>query len=155
MQKTDDNVIQQLGLTSYEMSTSINLAQRAFKELLKTCLGHHGLTIPQWSLLGYLYKHESARPAQVANILGIKASYIAKIITELTVNELIESTAFPDDGRGKTIRLTDAGIERVRHTEQMLEECLNDQLGDLKKHDLLTYFTLTDYIAQNVQHHSL
>lgn len=151
---TNNNVVQKLGLASYEMSVSINLAQRAFRELLKTCLGHHGLTIPQWTLLGKLYVAGSIRPVSVAQFLGIKPPYVAKLISTLEEQKLITSEQFPDDGRGKAITLTLEGKALVDRVEGMLEACLNEQLGGLKHDDLKTYFMLTQYIAQNVRHHS-
>jgi DNA-binding MarR family transcriptional regulator len=149
-----DNVVQKLGLTSYDMSISINLAHRAFRELISTCLSHHNLTIPQWTLLGKLYTSGSVRPVNLAKILNIKPPYIAKLLSELEGQKMIESVGFADDGRGKAIRLTKKGFVHVEYVESQLSECLNDQLGSLKENDLKTYFIMTKYIANNVHHKS-
>jgi DNA-binding MarR family transcriptional regulator len=149
---TDTTVVQQLGLASYDMSTSINLAQRAFRELLRTCLRHHGLTIPQWTLLGKLYVTGQIRPMHIAKLLNIKPPYIAKLLSELEKRDIIQSTEFADDGRGKALSLTAQGTELVEYVEIQLSACLNEQLGGLHADDLKVYFLLTQYIATNVRH---
>jgi MarR family transcriptional regulator for hemolysin len=153
MSKTpNSNVIQKLGLASYDMSTSINLAQRAFRELLRTCLSHHGLTIPQWTLLGKLYKSGQIRPVHVAKLLNIKPPYIAKLLNELEKDKIIQTVEFADDGRGKAICLTKKGKELVEYVETQLASCLNEQFGELQPDDLKVYFFLTQYIATNIRH---
>lgn len=144
---------QNLSLASYQMSLSINRAQRAFNTLMKTCLSHHGLTIPEWSVLGYLYEASSMRPLEVASSLGVKPPFIAKLITVLSDKQLITSELFPDDERGKVIRLTEQGRTLVQEVEVKLEHCLNGQLGAIEKSDLQLFFELNNYIAANVRHH--
>jgi DNA-binding MarR family transcriptional regulator len=146
------NLIKNLGLPSYEMSTSITLAQRAFGQLLKTCLGHHGLTIPQWTLLGQLYKSGPMRPISASQLLGIKPPYVAKLINELEVQGILTTVLFDDDGRGKSIMLTVKGEELIAEVEVKLEKCINEQLKGLEQADLETYFRLSKYIASNVKH---
>jgi DNA-binding MarR family transcriptional regulator len=150
----NDNVVEDLGLASYDMSISINLAQRAFRELLGTCLSHHGLTIPQWTLLGKLYTSGQIRPVHVAKLLNIKPPYITKLITGLEKQKIIESIEFADDGRGKAICLTQKGTDLVTYVETHLSTCLNEQFGELDKDDLKIYFLLSKYIAANVRHKS-
>ncbi len=148
-----NSTIQDIGLASYQMSLSINRAQRAFNTLMKTCLGHHGLTIPEWSVLGNLYEVSSIRPVEMAGSLGVKPPFIAKLIAGLSDKQLICCESFADDERGKTIRLTDKGRLLVEEVEVKLEYCLNNQLGEIEKSDLNTFFALNNYIAANVRHH--
>lgn len=148
-----NGTVQNLGLASYQMSLSINRAQRAFNTLMKTCLGHHGLTIAEWSVLGSLYEAGSVRPLEVASSLGVKPPFVAKLITALADKQLIVCETFPDDERGKTMRLTEKGRLLVQEVEVKLEHCLNGQLGAIEKSDLNTYFALNNYIAANVRHH--
>lgn len=143
-----------LGLKSYEISLLINRGQRAFNELLKTCLSHNGLTVPQWSLLGQLQVEGAMRPNHVAKLLGVRPPFITTIIVSLTKLGYIETVPFPDDERSKQIRLTQKGIKKVKAVEAKLEVCLNDQLGSLEKNDLNTYFQVCNYMMKHVRHHS-
>ena len=135
------------------MSVSIGLAQRAFKTLLATCLGHQGLTIPKWTLLGYLYRNGSTRPFEAARKLGMKPPYIAKLLPQLESEGLIVMVNFADDGRGKSISLSAEGRKLVEQVEVMLIRCINDQLKDVSQDDIRTYFEMTQYISNNVKHH--
>lgn len=143
-----------LGFKSYEISLLINRGQRAFNELLKTCLGHNGLTVPQWVLLGQLNKSGAMRPNEVAELLGVRPPFISTILQALTTMQFIESVPFPDDERSKQIQLTAVGTEKVRAVEAKLEVCINEQLGSLEESDLSTYFSVCDYMMKNVRHHS-
>lgn len=140
-------------MRSHEMLTSVNRASRALSDLLRTCLSHHGLTIPQWTLLGRLFSEKQVRPVDIAKFLGVKPPFVAKILAELETQDYIQSVPFPDDERGKTIQLTAAGIQLVEHVEPMLQDCLNGQFSGVNKQDLDTYFSLNSYIAQRVSHH--
>ncbi len=148
----ENNVIKQLGLTSYEMSTSVGLAHRAFNALLKTCLSHYNLTMSQWKLLGHLYTNGVSRPYRIASILETKPSMVAKILSELQNMDLVVVEVHPDDERGKSILLNETGTRLVEQVESKLEVCLNDQFKSLDRRDVETYFSLTRYIAQNVHH---
>src|SRR5262249_33536802 len=102
-------------------------AHKAFHQLLATCLGHHGLTVPQWSLLGQLPRHGELRPQRAAKLLGVKASFITGLITELEQQGLVDSVTYADDERGKQLSLSVAGRHKVAAVEPQLLECLNTQ----------------------------
>ncbi len=138
---------------SHELLTNVNRANRALSDLLRTCLSHHGLTIPQWTILGYLSDKKTARPVDLTKHLGVKAPFVAKTLAELEAQKCITSKPFPDDERGKVIELTSAGHELITNIEPMLQECLSHQLEDVKQPDLATYFSVNQYIGSHVHHH--
>lgn len=142
------------GLKSYEISLLINRGQRAFNELLKTCLGHNGLTVSQWTLLGQLNSSGAMRPYEVADLLGVRPPFITTLLISLTKMGYIESVPLPDDERSKQIRLTAQGAAKVMTVEQKLEVCISEQLGLLEADDLRTYFAVCDYMMKNVHHHA-
>lgn len=145
--------IQATGLKSYDMSLAINRGQRAFNKLLKTCLGHHGLTISQWSLLGKLYESTFLRPYEAAELLGAAPALLSKVIKFLQAEGYITCQVLEDDERGKVLALTPSGKSLVEQVEFKLEKCLNDQLGSQKAGDLQVYFGVSEFIARNVRHH--
>jgi MarR family transcriptional regulator for hemolysin len=140
------NTFDSLGLTSYQMSVSINAAQRAFNVLLKTCLSHHNLTIPQWVVLGMIDKNNVVRPMVIAKQLGMKPPYIAKLLNGLVIDGFIVSSQYADDERGKTIRLSATGRELIDQVEPQLADCLREVHAS-------TFFAVSEFIAQNVRHH--
>lgn len=145
--------MQGTGLQSHEMFIAVNRANRAFSELLRTCLSHHDLTIPQWGILGHLYTCQQARPSSIATFLGVKAPFVAKTCADLESAGYIESTPFPDDERGKMLRLTATGHNLVETVEPMLQHCIHEQLSDIDQDQLKSYFSLNHHIAHNVHHH--
>lgn len=143
----------QLGLASYDASLLINRSYKAFNSLLKTCLSHHGLTIPKWSLLGNLYQHGSLRPGELAKAMGVKAPFASTVALHLESEGFVKASAVEDDDRGKSVELTLEGRTLVERVEPMLRDCLNGQLGGLTRAQLSEYFAAADYMAANVKHH--
>lgn len=142
-----------LGLTSYEASLLINKSYKAFNTLLKTCLSHHGLTIPEWSLLGRLCHEGSLRPGEAAAYLGVTAPFASTLVQTLTQQGLIDVAVYADDERSKILTLTTAGKAKVAHVEPLLQACLNGQFTQLEQRSLEDYFTTAAYMAQHVAHH--
>ncbi len=139
-------------LKSYEISLLINRGQRAFNELLKTCLGHNGLTVSEWTLLGQLTNSGDMRPNELADFLGVRPPFITTLQISLTKKGFIESVPVPDDERSKQIRLTGQGSMKVAVVEKKIEVCINEQLSSLESSDLNTYFAVCDYMMKNVRH---
>lgn len=142
-----------LGMSSFEASLLINKSQKAFNSLLKTCLGHHGLTIPTWSLLGCLYHHKSATPGEVATFMGVKAPFASTLVNTLVKDGFVSVQVYEDDERSRLLSLTKAGKAKVEHVEPLLHDCLNGQFQHLGMQNLQDYFATASYMVDNVKHH--
>lgn len=140
-------------LKSHEIITDLNRANRAFSDLLRTCLSHHGLTIPEWGILGHLHVTHHVRPGEIAKFLGVKPPFVAKILAQLESQNLITVMPYPDDERGKVVKLTESGTTLVNTIEPQLQHCLHIQFQGVNDKDIATYFSLNHYIADNVHHH--
>lgn len=140
-------------MTSAQVAMSISQSQRAMHKLLSTCLGHHGLNVAQWMMLGVLSDGPQT-PTAMAKLLEIKTPYVTMLIKQLkALNDVVTEVNSAKDTRTKTLALSEHGVEFVARIEAKLQVCIQRELAqNIAPVDLQTYFTVSDYIAKNVKH---
>ncbi len=86
---------------------------RKVTQVYDEALAPHGLTIGQFGILGNLRRREPVGVAALAERLSSDASTLSRLLKPLAASGLLAIERDPNDGRGRAIRLTDAGRDRV------------------------------------------
>jgi len=96
---------------SYSIPRLIMIIGHHLKGRMDKSLSQHNLTISQFRVLSYLWKHRSKKINQkmIHNFLEIKPSSLTKLIRILTQKGLIKKIADSEDSRNKIILLTEKG----------------------------------------------
>ncbi|WP_309230355.1 MarR family transcriptional regulator [Nocardia sp. SYP-A9097] len=102
-----------------------------WRAVLDRALSAHGLTQAQYSVLAPLYglTRDGARPSQrrLADLTGLDAVYISKLVRALEKQGLVIRAASTSDPRAVELSLTPRGVETARRTIQLVHE-MRDQL---------------------------
>lgn len=91
-----------LGYLIHEVA---RLMKRRFEEEAKT----HGITLPQWRVLGQIAMHEGITQVQIATATEIDPMTVSGVLDRLDKRGLIDRYADPTDSRAKLARLTAEG----------------------------------------------
>lgn len=91
-----------LGYLIHEVA---RLMKRRFEEEAKT----HGITLPQWRVLGQIAIHEGITQVQIATATEIDPMTVSGVLDRLDKRGLIDRYADPTDSRAKLARLTAEG----------------------------------------------
>lgn len=106
---------------------------RRVSQLYDDALAAHGLTIGQFGILANLRRREPVGVAALAERISSDASTLSRLLKPLAGTGLISIERDPNDGRGKAIRLTDAGRDRVhaaRTAWDAAQSTIAERLGD-------------------------
>lgn len=90
---------------------------RDMERLLAAIAGRHGITLGDWETLSVLRRGGPpyvASPTVLARALGVTSGTMSVRLERLQRAGLVEPAAGAADGRGRPVRLTDAGAERWR-----------------------------------------
>jgi len=117
-------------------------------------LSNDNLTISQFRVLDYLWKHneEKINQKMIHEFLEIKPSSLTKLIRILTIKGLIIQEADPEDSRHRIIRLTEKGIKIKDICLQNIAETEAYLLQDFSRQEIsaLTVFLLK--IKKKIKH---
>lgn len=91
-----------LGYLIHEVA---RLMKRRFEEEAKT----HGITLPQWRVLGQIAMNEGITQVQIATATEIDPMTVSGVLDRLDKRGLIDRYADPTDSRAKLARLTAEG----------------------------------------------
>jgi DNA-binding MarR family transcriptional regulator len=89
----------------------INSLRMKFRRALEETLSQHGLTWPEWKVLGSLVLGEGDcdSPGELANALEVSSGAMTNRLDRLEQDGYIRRARDPEDRRGVKIELTDAG----------------------------------------------
>ena len=89
----------------------INSLRTKFRRALEETLSEHGLTWPEWKVLGSLVLGDGGcdSPGELANALEVSSGAMTNRLDRLEQDGLIRRAPDPQDRRGIKIELTDAG----------------------------------------------
>jgi DNA-binding MarR family transcriptional regulator len=89
----------------------INSLRMKFRRALEETLSEHGLTWPEWKVLGSLVLGEGDcdSPGELANALEVSSGAMTNRLDRLEQNGYVRRARDPKDRRGVKIELTDAG----------------------------------------------
>lgn len=97
--------------TVYEVLVQIGIINQLASSALERVLPG-GLRLAHFTLMTHLSRRGGAwSPARLANALQVTRGAITNTVARLESRGLVEVTPDPDDGRGKMVRLTQAGSE--------------------------------------------
>lgn len=101
---------------SYSIPRLIMIIGHHLKGRMDKSLNQNNLTISQFRVLSYLWKHRGKKINQkmIHDFLEIKPSSLTKLIRILTQKGLIKKTVDSEDARNKIILLTEKG-ERIKN----------------------------------------
>jgi DNA-binding MarR family transcriptional regulator len=151
MKHSTDTLIERLGITSYQTVITVNQSQKSLNSMLSTCLGHCGLSMMQWLVIGVLIE-KPQKPMDIAKKIGITPPYVTAVLNQIKDMGFVTKTIVEDDGRSKIIIISDAGRHKAQEVEERLIGCIKREMGDLNGEELMNFLKVSNYIAQTVRH---
>lgn len=123
-----------LGPDGLEPCTALMVRRlaRRISQIYDEALAPHGLTGGQISLLAALRRSRGIGIGALAAHLSADASTVSRLVRPLESAGLLVLEPDPDDGRGKLVRLTDAGFAargRALDGWRAAQDQVRDQLG--------------------------
>ncbi|WP_218021509.1 MarR family winged helix-turn-helix transcriptional regulator [Nocardia acidivorans] len=119
MTDTESDVNANVGFLVWRLSTR-------WRAVLDRALAAHGLTQAQYSVLAPLYglTRDGARPSQrkLADLTGLDAVYISKLVRALEKQGLVVRAASTADPRAVELSLTPSGIETARRAIALVRD---------------------------------
>jgi DNA-binding MarR family transcriptional regulator len=118
--------------TEPSSAAALRVAVLRIYRALKIRAEHH-ITPSQGSALARIEKSEPVRIGVLANLEGISAASMSKIIDCLVEDSYVERVADPHDGRASVVQLTSAGREIIHAIRTANTEALETALESLSE----------------------
>lgn len=135
-------------LTTYRVGLLQARAYRSIKNFLTRRLNAHNLTVPEWSLLGFLHERdEGIRLSDISATLAVEASFSTQLVNALAAKNLLVRRADQADNRAKRVSLTAEGKSLVPQLEAKLREDLDQFMKGLPAEELAIYNRVLELIA--------
>ncbi len=100
------------GMPPYDFEESVGYwvvtTARALQRALNEELAPHGITFPQWQVIGWLAAEGECCQAELAQRVGVEPPTLKGLLDRMQRRGWIERVACPGDARRKIIRLTPA-----------------------------------------------
>ncbi len=136
--------------TTYRAGLLQTKSYRILKHSTAAALQEFDIATIEWAFLGLLNDvPHGMRPGDVADELGVEASFITHMVTRLKKTGLIELTTDRNDSRARNIALTSRGREFVIRAEQHLRIATKPLLRGIPLRDLITYLDVMQRIIEN------
>jgi DNA-binding MarR family transcriptional regulator len=90
---------------------------------------HHGLGMSDFEVLERLATADAARVQELAGAVHLSQSALSRSVARLEKDGLVERSMCPDDRRGISVCLTDAGRERYESALPTHRQVLAEFLG--------------------------
>jgi DNA-binding MarR family transcriptional regulator len=123
---------------------------RAQRTKLAKSLAGIGLHPGQEQLLLALYEEDGMHQARLAEVLGIEAPTVTKMLQRLEAAGFVERTAHPSDGRALCVHLTPAGSALRRDVRRIWSTVNRQALKGLSDRQQSTLRTTLASIAENL-----
>lgn len=121
------------GAATHCTAAKVRRLARRVSQIYDDALAPFGVTVGQFGLLNSLSRRSGIGVGGLAERLAADASTVSRLLRPLQNAGLIVIDADPDDGRAKTIRLTDAGFEKRRAARagwEAAQDHMASALGD-------------------------
>lgn len=108
---------------------------RRITHIYDEALSGSGLTVGQFGILARLRRRRGIGIAALADQLTLDGSTLSRLLRPLARQGLLDVRPDPEDGRAKSLWLTDAGAERVRCAQQEWERAqavMTARLGEAR-----------------------
>lgn len=132
-------------ISTYQASVYQSKAFRTLKNIKNSLLKKHGLTVAQWSVLGFVYDagRDGVRASDLANRLDTTQAFITNAVNSLENKGLIKRVDHSTDGRTKMVVLEPRQKKVVLAIESDLRECLRQELySKITRDELITYMNV-------------
>jgi DNA-binding MarR family transcriptional regulator len=117
------------------VSYLVGRLDRLLRRRLRDALGHHGLTLPEYTTLSVLRARGGLSNAQLARRSLITPQSMSEVLTSLAGRELILRTAAPDHGRIIRTELTSSGTTALAACDRAVDEVEREMLDALGTQD--------------------
>lgn len=107
-----------------ELAEIISFLQRRSLLRLTKQVSATKISIPQYTLLGFLYSHESLNMGQLATFMGHTTPATTGLIDRLTEAGLVERSHLPLDRRQVIVKITPKGRQIVEDIKSDLANCV-------------------------------
>jgi DNA-binding MarR family transcriptional regulator len=101
--------IPNLDLTVEGIVDRLHDLSKRFKKALNEKISEHGLTHPDWSMLGALMRKQPRSAGQLAKIADLSSGAMTNRLDRLEEADLVRRLPDPDDRRGVLVELTPKG----------------------------------------------
>lgn len=132
-------------ITTYRASVFQAQAYRALKSLTNQILKKHGLTMMQWSVLGFVYDAGKAgvRTSDLAKALATTHAFITHNVNSLEDKGFIKRIDHASDGRTKLVILVPKHKKLVQKIEADVRAELRKSLyNKVSREELSAYVTV-------------
>lgn len=92
-----------------------------------------GLTAPQASALAYLHRAGESSPRRMAEVQGVSAPVVSRMLARLESEGLLERSPHPHDGRQTVVRLTAQGAAAVENDRSGRDARLRSRIEELSE----------------------
>jgi DNA-binding MarR family transcriptional regulator len=113
------------------------IAHRSLHELLDIVLAPSGLSSDDLAIYSAVARMGDPRPGEVAGFLRLPPTTVSAHVRRLTTRGHVATERDPDDGRGKRLRLTGAGMSAHREALALFEPtvtALSAHMGEDRAH---------------------
>ena len=136
--------------TTYQIGLLHTKLNRLLKQRTTRLLAGTNIHPPEWALLGVLLEHKKGmRLRELAEELGVEASFVTTMAKSLSAREFVRVETDPDDNRAKEITLTVTGKSFVDKTERQLRDSMRPLVASVPMRNLITYFSVLTTLAEN------
>jgi DNA-binding MarR family transcriptional regulator len=112
----------------------------AVMRFLRTEMRDHGapfLSVPQFRVLVFLYRHPGASLSSVAEHLGVTCPTASVLVDRLVRRGLVDRTAYPQERRRVALTLTTTGAQHLQQAREAASVRVAHLLAGLSRADLL------------------
>jgi DNA-binding MarR family transcriptional regulator len=139
------------GVTTYEAGVLQAQANRALRVIMNRILKKHGLSMMQWSVLGFVYSANGSgvRISDLAKTLDTTQTFITNTVNNLEDKGFVKRHAHGSDSRSKIVMVEPKHVKDIEQIEKDVRKELKDALeGKINNEELATYLTVLTKFAQ-------
>ena len=138
--------------TTYQIGLMHTKLNRLLKQRTTRSLEGTNINPPEWAMLGVLYDAKKGmRLSNLAEELGVEASFVTTMTKSLTKRDLVMIQSDPDDNRAKEVTLTTIGKTFVESTERQLRDAMRPLVGKISIRNLLSYFSVLHSLIKAIE----
>ncbi len=125
---------------------AINTIHRGINNILKENV-KHDITPDQFTILQHIHTKKICTSTEIAKYFSVGKSAVTALVTRLFDKGLIERIRDKEDRRIVYLKLTEAGTELVKRTEQDLYQVIGKKLDHFDRAEIEGYITALEKLA--------
>jgi DNA-binding MarR family transcriptional regulator len=118
-----------------DLSEIATFLQRRFLVTLTARVTEKKISIPQFTLLGFVSSNEALSMGQLAHLMGHTTPATTGLVERLTQAGLVTRYHPEEDRRKVMVRITDKGREIVQETKDEMAQCISNIMAKLSDSD--------------------